>query len=481
MTSPPKSVDVLVIGGGPAGAATALRAAQLGHTVCLVERGANFWHRGFAQSLAPSILPLLDTLGVREEVEAAFPRSPGVMLLWGEEQPKYREFDGVGGFQVERTAFDRILRGAAGRAGATVLCPANVIDVQRTSRPNWTVRLAMDNARFHIGARIIVDAAGKRPKIPAARRRNSPPLIGILGLWRAYELREQSIVEASANCWYWAGALDADSTTAAVFFDPRSRLPANSESLPERYRRLIESSRLLAGTRGATLTRVAAYDATSRHVDDPIEVNLIRVGESAVSLDPLSSQGIQAALTGGLQAAIVVNTWLRQPRRAPAANAFYRNRHAEMIRRNQDNSRRLYAEAADRYRTAFWRQRSALQGEPPMPTSRGQPVPHPLARLRLATGVCVRPTAVVRHDLAEFAPAIVRSSPERAVAFLGDVPVGKLAEELVADTPVAQVVQTWSERVGEISALKALTWMWQTGVLVDGATQAHSLRNSISK
>jgi 2-polyprenyl-6-methoxyphenol hydroxylase-like FAD-dependent oxidoreductase len=63
------SYDIVVMGGGPAGAATALRAAQLGHNVCLIERGYGQWHAPFCQSLAPSIWPLLDVLGVRDDVE----------------------------------------------------------------------------------------------------------------------------------------------------------------------------------------------------------------------------------------------------------------------------------------------------------------------------------------------------------------------------------------------------------------------------
>ncbi|MEJ0075766.1 MAG: FAD-dependent monooxygenase [Alphaproteobacteria bacterium] len=468
MTGIPDSVDVLVVGGGPAGSATAARVARLGHSVCVVERGSNVWHRGFAQSLAPGALSVLETLGVRDEVKAVFPRSRGVTLLWGEDRPQYREFADAGGLEITRAGFDRILCSATQRSGAILLSPADVIDVRRALTRDWLARVALNDTRFDIRARIVVDAAGRRAKVPVERIRTSLPLIGILGLWRGSGIGEQSIVEAAADCWYWASAR-ADSTTAAVFFDPRSGTLSEDGSLLERYRRLIANSRLLRGLSDATLMRVEAHDATSRHVGDPLEPGLIRVGECAVSLDPLSSQGIQAAITSGLQAAIVVNTWLRRPDCASAADAFYRNRHAETIQRSRDDGSRIYAEAARRYPTPFWQQRGALQSAPDKPAveTHGRPIPHPQARLRLASGVRVRSTPVVRDDLAVFAPAIVRSGTERPVAFLEGMPVGELAEELVTGAAATHLVKAWSERVGEMPALKVLAWMWQAGVIVE--------------
>src|ERR1700704_4556955 len=99
--------DVCVIGGGPAGAASALRLARLGHRVVLVERAA----RGrphVGESLPPTVLPLLAELGVRERVEAAgFLRPRGALVHWGEGEAR-ETFDDAGeaGFQVDRGRFD---------------------------------------------------------------------------------------------------------------------------------------------------------------------------------------------------------------------------------------------------------------------------------------------------------------------------------------------------------------------------------------
>ena len=290
MSQLPAEVDVIVIGGGPAGATAALRAAQLGHSVCLIERGDKRWHDGFAQSLAPSALPLLEAIGVREEVEARFPAASGSVLLWGEDLPQRRDFRGAGGLHIERSAFDRIIRRAAARAGATVAPAAAVLEARHDagSSPGWVVRVAAGGRAFVIRARAIVDAAGRSASIPGLRPRgsflrHSLPLLAILGRWRGDRMRAGSRVEAADDRWYWAGPCGDGSVTAAVFVDPRSDLLANGTPLAQTYARLVKASRLLDGVLSGTPTRVIACDATSRHVVDPIGTSSIRVGESALT------------------------------------------------------------------------------------------------------------------------------------------------------------------------------------------------------
>ena len=471
MSELPAETDVLVIGGGPAGAAAALRAAQLGHSVCLIERGDRHWHHGHAQSLPPSALPLLEALGVRDEVEARFPATSGVTLLWAEDRPQRRDFDGAGGLHIERSAFDRIIQDAAARAGAILVRASTVLEVRRDagSSPGWIVRVAA-GGRTSISARAPrrrrrqePGRRGLRPRGSASR--HSLPLLALVGQWRGGRMPTGSLVEAAHDCWYWAGPTGDGSVTAAVFLDPRSRLPGDTTS--RRHMRDWSRRRGCSTAYCAAPLGVTACDATSRHVLDPVGASSIHVGEAALSVDPLSSQGIQAALVAALQAAVVLNTWLRRPSGAAAANAFYRERHAEMVQTSRTNSARIYAEAAHRFATPFWSERSGSQSEPLSHSAHRQsdPLPDPSTPVRLALGVQLRRTAVVRHDLAEFAPAIVSTGSGRPVAFVDEVPVGELAGLVAAGTPAAEVVRTWSRRVGEAAALRALSWMWQAGLI----------------
>jgi hypothetical protein len=191
------------------------------------------------------------------------------------------------------------------------------------------------------------------------------------------------------------------------------------------------------------------------------------VGEAAVALDPLSSQGIQAALRSALQAAVVINTWLRHPPGRAAANTFYRDNHREAILRSERDAHKAYQDAARRFGSAFWRCRCTLQDAPEVEfDERPRTAFPPLSsQLRLEIGVRVVTTAVIRDDIAEFAQAVVLADSARPVAFVGGLPVGELAHRIGLGNTGIDLVRAWSNVMSERSALKVLAWMWQAGVI----------------
>jgi flavin-dependent dehydrogenase len=67
---PGQRVDVCVVGAGPSGSALAIRLAQLGHDVSVIERSM-FPRSHVGESLSPGIWPQLELLGVAQAVAAA--------------------------------------------------------------------------------------------------------------------------------------------------------------------------------------------------------------------------------------------------------------------------------------------------------------------------------------------------------------------------------------------------------------------------
>jgi 2-polyprenyl-6-methoxyphenol hydroxylase-like FAD-dependent oxidoreductase len=82
---------IVVLGGGPAGAAASLLLAKWGHEVQLVTRPPV--SRGLAVSLPPSCGKLFDAIGIADAIEdVGFPRSTGNTVWWGGGDPRVEMF-----------------------------------------------------------------------------------------------------------------------------------------------------------------------------------------------------------------------------------------------------------------------------------------------------------------------------------------------------------------------------------------------------
>ncbi len=110
------TTDVLIIGGGPAGTTIGSLAAERGWDVTLLEKGRHpRFHIG--ESLLPMNLPILEQLGLRDQIEAIGVPKPGAdftIANSGNDYQTYRFEDALGdspdhAFEVRRSEFDELL------------------------------------------------------------------------------------------------------------------------------------------------------------------------------------------------------------------------------------------------------------------------------------------------------------------------------------------------------------------------------------
>src|SRR5690606_8082861 len=120
---PPSTHEVLVVGGGPAGAATAYWLADAGHDVVVVERKAFPREKTCGDGLTPRAVHQLTEMGLAERLED-FHRYDGLRavahgitleLRW----PEHPVFPSHG-FVVRRRDLDQLVAQHAVKAGATV-------------------------------------------------------------------------------------------------------------------------------------------------------------------------------------------------------------------------------------------------------------------------------------------------------------------------------------------------------------------------
>lgn len=109
---------MIILGGGLAGCAAALRAAQLGQAPVIIEKSSFPRHKVCGEFLSPEVLPLLDELGVslQDTIPAPIRR---VILYFENSEKRFTLPEAAMG--LSRYRLDEFLQDRARSAGATVL------------------------------------------------------------------------------------------------------------------------------------------------------------------------------------------------------------------------------------------------------------------------------------------------------------------------------------------------------------------------
>lgn len=297
------SVDVAIVGGGPAGSAAAIALSRCGYSVALLERSAYAGVR-IGETLAPSVRRLLTSLDVWDEfVAQKHARSWGIRSAWGTGELYENDFIanpyGVG-WHVDRARFDAMLARAAGRAGATLHVGAHVRSCEESSS-GWVARFG---PRRRLRAKFLIDATGRRSSLArllGVRRTCHDRLIGAAIFFRAAGPDSFTLVEASARGWWYSARLQGGRLVAAYMTD--------ADLYGKSWRRhLHRAPHTRARLAGLTLeSGPQVFSASSSRLETPCGRNWLAVGDAAMAFDPLSSQGVFRAIESGLEAAAAID------------------------------------------------------------------------------------------------------------------------------------------------------------------------------
>src|SRR5262249_30176931 len=201
--------DVVIIGGGPAGAAIGRLLALWGHDVCIIARDADA-SRGLAESLPPSTTKLLTQIGVVDDVERACAlRTSGNTSWWASNEQRVERFDAPG-YQVFRPDLDRALLDSAAAAGASVLTRTLA---RRVTLDSELAGVEHDggsvSGRFVVACSGRAGVVGRRFRVPQPGFRTC----ALVGVWNAREWplpdATHTVVETFADGWAWSVPIDA--------------------------------------------------------------------------------------------------------------------------------------------------------------------------------------------------------------------------------------------------------------------------------
>jgi flavin-dependent dehydrogenase len=367
-------VDVVVIGGGPAGSSVARLLAQWGHSVAVLSREVPR-ARGLAESIPPSTRKLLSEIGTLDAVElAGFYRSSGNTAWWASREPRVETFGSAPdaqGYQVFRPDFDRVLLERAAAAGAAVHANARARSVTFTDGA-VDIEYTGDRGPATITCRVVIDCSG-RAGIVGRRYRAPQPghrMYALVGVWTSADGWDvpdatHTIVETYRDGWAWSVPVSAGTRHTGAMVGTALPEDGSPRALADAYRaELAKTSQLDRRLRSASLHHVWACDASLYSATQYAGPRFLLAGDAGSFIDPLSSFGVKKALASAWLGAIVVHTRLAHPDREQMACDFFsdweRRVYAAHLTRSRDFARTACAE----HPSAFWtpRAETAIDG-----------------------------------------------------------------------------------------------------------------------
>lgn len=355
MSSIPVRTQALVIGGGPAGSTTATLLARSGVDVTLLE-AARFPRYHIGESLLPSILSIVDLLGMREKMESyGYTRKQGAFLEWGQESwpLNFGELAGdrTYAFQVIRSEFDQMMLEHAGEQGAQVFEGVEVrslhFEGDRPVRASYLVKGENGGAGElgEISFDFLIDASGRNGVLANHYLKNRRyhdvfKNIAIWGYWKDYDKlgtgRAGDIAVGSIpNGWLWGIPLHDGTMSVGVVMHKDALAAKKGMSQEDIYCEAIKASPLLDrilenATLVSGLKTETDYSYTAEQFSGP---GYFLCGDAACFLDPLLSSGVHLATFSGMLSAASIASILRdEVSEAEAYNFFEKSYRQAYLR-----------------------------------------------------------------------------------------------------------------------------------------------------
>ena len=330
--------DVLIIGGGPAGATTAMLLARAGRRVVLLEKATHpRFHIG--ESLLPRNFELLRELGLLEPVRrlphvpkfgAEFALGDGSSLILFDFSQSLAP--NAETFNVERAAFDKMVLDEARAAGADVREGAAVKRVLRLA--DGDVAVETDGGAV-LAARYLVDASGQSTVLARHLGTRSPakePHLQKVAYFAHFEGVERlpgreaghPLIVICEEGWFWVIHIDDRRTSIGLVID---HAVARAAGVPaERMldwgmaRCPLIRQRCANATGPDTNHVIANFSYRCRPYAGP---GYFLVGDAAAFLDPIFSTGVCLGMMQAREAANHLDRMLAGTRKPESARRAY--------------------------------------------------------------------------------------------------------------------------------------------------------------
>ncbi len=304
--------DVLILGGGPAGSATALALRKHAPKLSVAIVEASLYESARIGEVLPAIAKtLLEHLGIRAAFEKENHLSVySTVSAWGEAaaHENHSIFSTSGaGWHLDRRSFDAFLTCQAKLNGATIFLNSRLQTFEK-SDGGWLVKLS-DNAEKR--TRFIVDATGRRAVF--ARKNGAAIETGdrLVSFSRFFTMGEtrapETLIESFPEGWWYtarAGARRVVTCLTDADIGVKLNLSAKENWFDLFYE--TREIRKSVGCGDATDEENLTRPANSARLVPVCDADWLAVGDAASAFDPLSSQGITKALRSAVFASYAI-------------------------------------------------------------------------------------------------------------------------------------------------------------------------------
>jgi flavin-dependent dehydrogenase len=317
------TADVVIVGGGPAGAAIALALAR-GGVVPIVLEAHSAPQMKVGECLPPTINPLLDHFGLTERLrrKGNLP-SYGNRFVWGSNSIEERDFifgSTGAGWRLDRAGFEKELKQAATEAGALWHYGRRLVACSKEKDTRFMLTVRGLEGMETYRSDFVVDATGRSARLArsmGARRFVYDQLIAVAGFFDEHasapaEEDSFTLVEAVSSGWWYSSRLPGRKLIAVYMTDGDLLDPALRQT--DGWLALLNKTKYTA----QRVDKYGSGELTPPLILPAHTVRLTKVtgngwlaaGDSAVAFDPLASHGISMAMGSGFHAASSIVEYL---------------------------------------------------------------------------------------------------------------------------------------------------------------------------
>jgi geranylgeranyl reductase family protein len=317
-----RDAEAIVVGGGPAGSATAAALAEAGRRVLLLDKGSFPRHKACSEFINPACAQLLDEMGVLDEVLQSGAHRMEAMIVHAPEGHRFvanfaKAEPGRVALGLSRLRLDHLLLDRARAAGVTVYERAHVREVVREAGRVVGVAATIGGTRELIRSSLVVGADGHNSVVARGLGLDGslrwPQKTGLVAHYRGVTGLDQFGELHVTDHGYSGLAPLEDGLTNVAFVTNVRNVESRQASIEEFFSeslgsipavaRKLESAERIGGIRGVGPMASRARRTTGD--------GFLLVGDAASFLDPFTGEGIYEALRAAQLAAPVASAALK--------------------------------------------------------------------------------------------------------------------------------------------------------------------------